>query len=78
MPFSQDEKNALLALKGVGLTVIKRFEEIGIESFDELKNYEVDEITSLVSSMMRTSCWKNSPQAKTAVSTAIERAKHSL
>lgn len=78
MPFSQDEKNALLALKGVGLTVIKRFEEIGIESFDELKNYEVDEITSLVSSMMRTSCWKNSPQAKSAVSTAVERAKHSL
>ena len=68
----------MFPLKGVGLTVIKRFEEIGIESFDELKNYEVDEITSLVSSMMRTSCWKNSPQAKSAVSTAIERAKHSL
>ncbi len=29
MPFSDQERAALLALKGVGPTVIKRFEDIG-------------------------------------------------
>ena len=36
MAFSSQEKAALLAVKGVGPTVIKRFEEIGIPSFAEL------------------------------------------
>ena len=36
MAFSEQEKQALLELKGVGPTVIKRFEEIGIDSFEKL------------------------------------------
>lgn len=35
MAFSEAEKTALLELKGVGPTVVKRFEEIGIGSFAE-------------------------------------------
>lgn len=74
MPFSEKEKTALLEVKGVGSTVIKRFEEIGIEFFEELKKYQSSEIAELVASMLRTTCWKNSPQAKAAINAAIDRA----
>lgn len=75
LKFSKDEKEKLLSLKGVGPTVIKRFEEIGISSFQDLKDYSTEEITDRVASMLRTTCWKNSPQAKSAISLAIELAR---
>jgi predicted RecB family nuclease len=78
MAFSKQEKEALLAVKGVGPTVIKRFEEIGIDSFEELKKYRSNEIAEMVASMLRTSCWKNSPQAKAAIDAAIEKASKGL
>jgi predicted flap endonuclease-1-like 5' DNA nuclease len=75
MGFSKTEKEALLALKGVGPTVVKRLEEIGINSFSELKQLSVEEITKMVASMLHTTCWKNSPQAKSAIAAAIDLAK---
>ncbi|CAN0504090.1 unnamed protein product [Ectocarpus sp. 12 AP-2014] len=78
MAFSELEKAALLKVKGVGPTVVKRFEEIGIGSFSELANYEPKEIADMVASMLRTTCWKNSPQALSAVESAIKRAKQGL
>ncbi len=74
MKFSQQESTALLELKGVGPTVIKRFEEIGISSFEELKHYTAQDIAERVASMLHSSCWKNSPQAKQAISAAINLA----
>ena len=78
MAFNELEKAALLEVKGVGATVVKRFEEIGINCFAELANYEAKEIVEMVASMLRNSCWKNSPQALLAVELAIKRAKHGL
>lgn len=78
MAFSEPEKNALLAVKGVGPTVVKRFEEIGIGSFSELANYEPKEVAERVAAMLRTTCWKNSPQALSAVASAIGRARKGL
>jgi predicted flap endonuclease-1-like 5' DNA nuclease len=78
MAFTDQEKAALLELKGVGPTVIKRFEEIGIDSFDELAKFDANEIAEMVASMLRTTCWKNSPQAKAAINVAIERAKQGI
>lgn len=78
MAFSEPEKAALLELKGVGPTVVTRFEEIGIDSFAELASYEPKEIAERVASMLRTTCWKNSPQALSAVKSAIERARQDL
>ena len=75
MAFSESESQALLALKGVGPTVLKRFEEIGIDSFEQLAQYETMEIAERVAQMLRTTCWQNSPQARTAISAAIERAR---
>lgn len=78
MAFSHDEKRALLAVKGVGPTVIKRFEEVGIDSFEELVRYEAATIAERVASMLRTTCWKNSPQALSAVEAAIQCAREAL
>jgi predicted flap endonuclease-1-like 5' DNA nuclease len=75
MPFSKEEKEALIELKGVGPTVIKRFEEIGIHSLEELKKYNAEDIAEMVASMLNTTCWKNSPQAKSAINAAISLAK---
>ncbi len=75
MKFSKEEKEKLLKLKGVGPTVIKRFEEIGIGSFEELSQYDVNEILTRVSDMLNSTCWKNSPQAKSAIASAIALSK---
>ncbi|MAG67664.1 MAG: hypothetical protein CMK74_17670 [Pseudomonadales bacterium] len=78
MAFSESERAALLAVKGVGPTVVKRFEEVGIDSFSVLANYEPKDIAERVASMLRTTCWKNSPQALSAVKSAIERARQGV
>ena len=78
MAFSHDEKQALLAVKGVGPTVIKRFEDVGIDSFEQLARYEATTIAERVASMLRTTCWKNSPQALSAVEAAIQCAREAL
>lgn len=78
MGFSELEKTALLEVKGVGPTVVKRFEEIGIDSFQKLSLYNAKDIAEMVASMLRTTCWKNSPQALSAVESAIVRAKRGL
>lgn len=75
MAFSDSEREALLAVKGVGPTVLKRFEEIGIDTLSDLATYQADDIADMVASMLRTTCWKNSPQAKAAITAAIARAK---
>ncbi|AAN57485.2 helix-hairpin-helix domain-containing protein [Shewanella oneidensis MR-1] len=75
MGFTDQERQALLAVKGVGPTVIKRFEEIGITSLAQLAEHEVEDIANLVASMLRTTCWKNSPQARNAIAAAIELAR---
>ncbi len=72
MPFLKEEKEELLKVKYVGETVIKRFEQIGIDSLEKLSNSRVEEITGIVSDILGSTCWKNSPQAKKDVSNAIE------
>ncbi|MBD3896901.1 helix-hairpin-helix domain-containing protein [Halomonas sp. ML-15] len=78
MAFSEPERSALLEIKGVGPTVLKRFEEIGIDSFSKLSDHNAKDIAEMVASMLRTTCWKNSPQALSAVEAAISRAKQGL
>ncbi|AXH12077.1 helix-hairpin-helix domain-containing protein [Halarcobacter bivalviorum] len=75
MAFSKDEKEMLLKVKFVGETVISRFEQIGIDSLETLSKSSVEEITDIVSDILGSSCWKNSPQARKAVQNAINFAK---
>lgn len=73
--FNENEALLLLQLNGVGPTVIKRFEQIGISSFEELKHYDASDIAEKVASMLQTTCWKNSPKATSAINASIELAK---
>jgi len=64
MPFSTIEKEALINLKGVGPTVVKRFEEIGINSLEELGQYNADDIAELVASMLNAPRWKTTQKQR--------------
>ncbi|RFD27585.1 Pathogenicity locus [Pseudomonas sp. GL93] len=75
MPFSLEERTALLALKGVGPTVITRLEQMGIESMEELGKSQVEDILAQASAALGSTCWKNSPQARAAITTAVGLAK---
>lgn len=75
MAFTKTEKELLLEAPYVGPKVIERLESIGIDNFKKLKKSSVEEITTLVASMLDTTCWKNSPQAKMAIKNAISVAE---
>lgn len=51
-----EERNALLALKGVGPTVVSRLEQMGIESLPELAQSKVGEILSQASAALGSTC----------------------
>jgi hypothetical protein len=73
--FSVDERALLLAVKGVGPTVVGRLEQIGFDSLETLAASDVDSIVKLIAAMLGTTCWKNSPQARAAINGAIAAAK---
>ena len=75
MPFPIEERKALLALKGVGPTVIARLEQMGFESLLHLSKADALDIGSTASAITGSSCWKNSPQARAAIQAAISLAK---
>lgn len=74
MAFPLTERTALLALKGVGPTVIARLEQLGIDSLAKLSKAQVTDILAQVSAAVGSTCWKNSPQARAAITAAIELA----
>lgn len=73
--FSPEERQSLLAIKGVGPTVLARLEQIGIDCMQQLAESDVDEILASVAAMLGASCWKNSPQARGAIAAAIAHAR---
>ncbi|MCP6695893.1 helix-hairpin-helix domain-containing protein [Pseudomonas donghuensis] len=75
MPFPPTGYHALLALKGVGPAVIARLEQMGIDSLTVLSTANVGDILAQASAATGSTCWKNSPQARTAINAAIEFAK---
>jgi predicted flap endonuclease-1-like 5' DNA nuclease len=75
MPFTSAERACLLKVKGVGPTVVKRLEEMGISSLDQLSKANTTDIVSQAAAMLGASCWKNSPQARAAIDAAIACAK---
>jgi hypothetical protein len=71
MGFPADQRAALLAVKGVGPTVVDRLERIGFDSLEALAESDVDSIVTQVAAMLGTTCWKNSPQSRAAIAGAI-------
>lgn len=76
MPFTADERNRLLAVKGVGPTVIARLEQLGIHSLSTLAQQDAAALCAAAAVAVGSSCWKNSPQARKAIEAAIALAKN--
>lgn len=74
--FSEQEREILLTLKGVGSTVIIRLEQMGLSCLDDLAAADVDHILDAGSALTGSSCWKNSPQAHRAITAAVECARN--
>jgi hypothetical protein len=77
MQFNEIDRQAMLQLKGVGATVISRIEQLGFYSLTQLQNQEAETITKQISQMMGSTCWHNSPQARSAIQAVIDLAKKS-
>ena len=75
MPFAPSERQALLAVKGVGPTVVARLEQMGIESLAHLRRENAADILARGARLTGSSCWKNSPQARAAIHGAIAAAQ---
>ncbi|MEA5667504.1 helix-hairpin-helix domain-containing protein [Stenotrophomonas sp. MH1] len=73
--FSAEERAVLLAVKGVGATVVARLEQLGFHSLAQLADAETMDIVTQASAMLGSSCWRNSPQARAAISGAIDAAR---
>ncbi|AIN63480.1 Pathogenicity locus [Providencia stuartii] len=78
MGFSDADKQCLLAVKGVGPTVISRLEQMGFSTLAQLSEASYEDILIAGAALTGSSCWKNSPQAKKAVEGAIAAAKQAI
>ena len=73
--FPADQRIALLALPGVGPTVIRRLEEAGYAPLERLAGEETAVVTLHIARMIGSTCWHNSPQARAAIDAAIALAR---
>ena len=75
MPFSESEIHSLLAQKGIGKTILQRLQQMGLDDTAKLTAAEVDDILQQGAALSGSTCWKNSPQARAAITAAVEWAK---
>ena len=71
MPFTPEQEKSLLAEKGIGKTIIQRLAQMGLDDVEALANADIDEVLALGAMLTGSSCWKNSPQSRAAIATAI-------
>ncbi|MFL9692999.1 helix-hairpin-helix domain-containing protein [Aeromonas veronii] len=76
--FGPQERAMLLGVKGVGPTVIGRLEQLGYHTLTGLAEADTTHIVQLVASMLGSTCWQNSPQARSAIDGAIALARAHL
>lgn len=69
--FTPEETQSLLAEKGIGKTVLQRLAQMGLDDVEALANADIDEVLTLGAMLTGSSCWKNSPQSRAAIATAI-------
>ncbi|WP_283115484.1 recombinase RecA [Neisseria flavescens] len=65
----------MLAVKGIGKTVLQRLRQMGLDDITKLAAAAFDDILEQGAQLTGSTCWKNSPQAKAAIAAAIEWAK---
>ena len=76
--FSAADCAILLAVKGVGPTVVSRLEQMGIATLADLATRRADDICAEAATILGSICWKNSPQARKAITSVIEAAQANL
>ena len=75
MPFTDKEVQSLLAVKGIGKTILQRLQQMGLDDIATLAVADLDDILEQGAQLTGSICWKNSPQAKAAIAAAIEWTK---
>jgi hypothetical protein len=75
MLFPPEDRQALLALKGVGPAVVARLEQMGVGSLLQLSQASVLDLVTQAAEITGSSCWKNSPKARAAIQAAIALAQ---
>ena len=75
MPFAPSERQARRAVKGVGPHVIARLEQMSVESLAHRARANAADVLARGAALAGSSCWKNSPQARTAIHGAIAAAQ---
>ena len=71
MPLTEAQTTSLLACKGVGKTVLQRLQDMGLDDAERLAQASVGDILAMGASITRSTCWKNSPQARAAIGAAV-------
>ncbi|MDO9431799.1 MAG: helix-hairpin-helix domain-containing protein [Pseudomonadota bacterium] len=75
MAFPAHERTILLAVRGVGPTVVQRLEELGVEDLATLAQQDATALCLAASAQLGSTCWRNSPQARAAITGAIDAAR---
>lgn len=75
MSFTDKEIQSLLAVKGIGKTILQRLQQMGLDDIAKLAAADLDDILEQGVQLTGSTCWKNSPQVKAAIAAAIEWAK---
>jgi hypothetical protein len=78
MHFSDEERQAMLQLKGVGATVITRLEQLGYTSLAALQEQDAAMITKQIAELMGSTCWHNSPKARLSIQAVIDLANRGI
>jgi hypothetical protein len=78
MPFTEEQTQSLLAVKGIGKTVLQRLQQMGLDDVAKLAAADADTVLRHGAALTGSTCWKNSPQAKAAVNAAIQWARQNL
>ena len=71
MPFTAKQTASLLAQKGIGNTVLQRLEQMGLNDVAALAAADVDDMLQQGAALSGSTCWKNSPQARAAMTAAV-------
>ena len=55
--------------------MIERLEQIGIDSIEMLAATRAEDVCTQISGLLSSTCWRNSPQARQSIQSAIDRAQ---
>ena len=78
MPFTEAQISSLLAVKGVGKTVLQRLQQMGLDNAAKLAAANPADILQQGANLTGSSCRENSPQAKAAITAAVAWAKQTV